>query len=507
MYRNYEKRVKDFILDMADPNSKIVIKDISKRINLSREKLMSETGEKKPFIFKGYKNEIDRIKDSIKNNKYLFNSMDYKKSEKFKKTKSLSFIKNGINNLTNNTNRKKIDYFSIKKKSTNNKKYINNNKSNNIYYNSSSDLFNKNKDLVHPFISNTEKKNPKKNDIILQPITKFNPRKELEMLYDALDKKYLEKNESRMIERQLKNLDLYDSENPEDLLNKFKINIEREKEKSNDIRYAIYSSPIIKEEKAISNKKIWPRINTTNDLYYKQNKNINKPLIKHNNLNKDSQNIIKKNNYKTHFKAAEEIAENKNEDKNLNKTHFLSSFVLRNINKKKHKHNNNKINDSNKDAAKKSNLNYDLNFKNSINKDWECFEDKFNGNKKNKKLEINDESLKLLANMAFKVREDDFFFQNKSDEFNIKEKNIEDNNFIFSNNEEIYDDNSLLIENKIYNKNNQFNLIANKILKICNVYSDKSKFNTNSLKEKNGKTMITKGLSIKQFEKKYGLHS
>ena len=113
--------------------------------------------------------------------------------------------------------------------------------------------------------------------------------------------------------------------------------------------------------------------------------------------------------------------------------------------KKKHKHNNNKINDNNKDAAKKSNLNYDLNFKNSINKDWECFEDKFNGNKKNKKLEINDESLKLLANMAFKVREDDFFFQNKSDEFNIKEKNIEDNNFIFSNNEEIYDDNSLLI--------------------------------------------------------------
>ena len=58
---------------MTNPTSKILVKDITKKINISRKELMNEPNEK-PFIFKGYKNETDRIKDKIKENRSLFNS-------------------------------------------------------------------------------------------------------------------------------------------------------------------------------------------------------------------------------------------------------------------------------------------------------------------------------------------------------------------------------------------------------------------------------------------------
>ena len=47
---------------------------------------------------------------------------------------------------------------------------------------------------------------------------------------------------------------------------------------------------------------------------------------------------------------------------------------------------------------------------------------------------------------------------------------------------------------------------ARLILDECKVHSIKSKFNNSSLKSKNGKTMITKGLSVDQFLKKYNLN-
>ena len=40
---------------------------------------------------------------------------------------------------------------------------------------------------------------------------------------------------------------------------------------------------------------------------------------------------------------------------------------------------------------------------------------------------------------------------------------------------------------------------------MCNVYSNKSKFNNTVHKSKGGKTMITQGMTVGEFEKKYGL--
>ena len=67
----------------------------------------------------------------------------------------------------------------------------------------------------------------------------------------------------------------------------------------------------------------------------------------------------------------------------------------------------------------------------------------------------------------------------------------------------LVDENSVLIDGKILFKDSQFDVIANKVLKICNVYKKKSRNNDNNLKKRNGKLMVTKGLSVEQFEKKY----
>ena len=78
MYKNYENRVKSFILDMINPDNKILINDISEKIETSRSKLMNENPpDKKPFIFKGYTTEKDRIGQKLKKISYLHNFHDY----------------------------------------------------------------------------------------------------------------------------------------------------------------------------------------------------------------------------------------------------------------------------------------------------------------------------------------------------------------------------------------------------------------------------------------------
>ena len=66
------------------------------------------------------------------------------------------------------------------------------------------------------------------------------------------------------------------------------------------------------------------------------------------------------------------------------------------------------------------------------------------------------------------------------------------------------DENNIVIGNEIYNKKNQFNIIANKILGNCKILKHKSKMNDTIIKKINGKLMNNHGLSIDEFEKKFG---
>ena len=62
---------------MAKQENQVKIKDISKKINNTREELMKSYVIKKPFIINGYKSEEERIKNEIYNNRLLFNLPDY----------------------------------------------------------------------------------------------------------------------------------------------------------------------------------------------------------------------------------------------------------------------------------------------------------------------------------------------------------------------------------------------------------------------------------------------
>ena len=90
MYRNYESRVKDFVLDMTNPHSMVEHKDVTEKVTNTRLELMNEQFAKnpekrKPLVFRGYTSEADRIKDTIKNHKYLY----YLPDKTFKKYKNI----------------------------------------------------------------------------------------------------------------------------------------------------------------------------------------------------------------------------------------------------------------------------------------------------------------------------------------------------------------------------------------------------------------------------------
>ena len=70
---------------MTLPNHKIEVKDLSKKGIIFREEVLKGGRNKKPFIFKGYKTEEDRINETIKNNRYLFNYPE-KEDSKISKT-------------------------------------------------------------------------------------------------------------------------------------------------------------------------------------------------------------------------------------------------------------------------------------------------------------------------------------------------------------------------------------------------------------------------------------
>ena len=58
---------------MTEPGHKITVQDVTDKIINTREDMLNKQELQKPFIFKGYTTEKERIKDTIKNNRYIFN--------------------------------------------------------------------------------------------------------------------------------------------------------------------------------------------------------------------------------------------------------------------------------------------------------------------------------------------------------------------------------------------------------------------------------------------------
>jgi len=443
---------------MTSPEHQIIVRDISDKALNAREEILRNGKIKKPFIFKGYTTESDRIKDTIKKNRYLYNISE---SEP---------IKTEINNKT-----KEEDVFDF-------------------------NIQNPSKIMRRAsFVMPPDKlKYILKNDIIIQPQMRFKPRTDLERVYDALNGRYFKNDEKAVLERQLKNIGLYSFDRRKDLVKKVSLlngsdkiildSSDEDEENETKREYEIKPNPIIPEEK--KEEKVKKNIYGDGNVFYVPKNYQYKPWMRNQNLNSEAEFMLKEFHVKTHFKAAEEIAENKIVTKKEEK--------IRNIKRKK------------KIESERRKLKDPFYFEKTHFKEEEKVK-KYVPYLKNKnpykgrnRPTYDLSTLTALSNLAFKVPNELPISLSESKTTFGKKKGKDSESDLHDKNK-LIDENNVLINGEIYYKDSQFDIIADKVLKSCKVYSYKSKHNDSSLKKGQGKTMITRGMSVKQFEEKYNL--
>ena len=391
MYQNYTNRVKSFIFDMINPETKITINDDSKIIEEETKKGINNKTfiQKSPLIFKGYKNEKERIIKTIKNHQYLNGIYDSDGNLRIQTEKNRK-----IKSLKNILERNRQKYFS--------------------------------------------------------PITKIDNNNQ----YSFIDKK----------------INLYQRNNISIILDKFNQSFEKK------LGYNIETKKNQKKGKNNINQ------------YIIKNKNINQmKSIKNDKKIIDNQDTISSYHSKLHFKAAEEMAENQLDKRNK------SLLLLPNIFKKNKLKTKQIFNFSDDNIEK--NKNNDEEFYNSF-----YYKNPFK--EINKKAIYNPNLMKKISKMAFQNDMNCQLLekQNKKDD---KINQTYDKKLGKSLN--LKDENEVELDGKFYQKNTQFNLITKKVLQLCHFYSNKSQKNKRSLKVGDGKSMITKGMSVNNFMKKYKL--
>ena len=528
---------------MRNPDYKIVIKDISTKITNPREELLKNTKLKKPFIFKGYKSEADRIKDVVHNNRLLYNLPDYPdiQSERINKNKSQNQKNDIIYDFninvprklkTINSNDNLNDLINKDKEKNNNilltKKAENDLNSNNNTKTSFLNLKNNYSSLRK--LSETEKNKYNdliKKNLICQPQMRFTARTDLERVFDILILKHLRENDRYIIEKQLNKVDLLKFKRPKELLN---LQIKKDKKeedenKTEEKKYNVLPNPIIEEQKReIEKMKKENLLYGNKNLYYEPNNNNKKLWARKENLNNEARKILSEYHYKTHFKATEEAQFNikkKCDTSNNNENEVNACLMIPNIFNTENNELNNSRNIKRKSLKKvksknKSYLDYldyseidkkkdifnfgeDLYKENEIGiqiKDYNELTKQYHNNPifDNIVKKPNPNSMKALSEIAFKKLEKPHESENEE-----KSENNEENSTNRLN--EKY------LENKKKNKvDENIHDTAKLILGECNIYSSKSKFNNSFLKSRAGKTMITKGLSVNDFLKKYSLN-
>lgn len=456
-YKNYTNRVKNFVIEMINPETQIVINDDSKIIDDTTKKRLYNYEifvQKRPLVFRSYKSEKERILDHIKNNQYL-NGIYDSNGEKINEIKKEDKSKNKLN--TNEI--KRNIYISL---SPDNKSNINNTLNTLIQSNDKS-------------ISLSQKN---KIDKIFNKIfpNKSQGINNLKRLYCSLNEKNTSLRNKNILRKittlsKEKKFNFSDSFDYKRMINIFEKRLGNKTEKIKKINF---------------NK-------SKNNISQHTSKNKNRDKRKSNkNDSKISNNSSFNNSYhsKLHFKAAEEIAENKYDKKNK----YL--LLLPNLLKKPRPIKNKEflISDSKEDIKN--------------DEEEEIFFDSFYYKNPYKDLtksqKYNPNLMKQLSKMAFEndnnlkmFKIDNKIDNNINQTFNGRMKRIK--------NKMLKDEDEVEIDGEIFVKTNQFNLITKKILHKCHLYSNKSIKNRNSLKIGTGKNMMTKGLSVNNFMKKYKL--
>lgn len=367
----------------------------------------------------------------------------------------------------------------------------------NINYNKTDNIYNykisNNEDIMPPIPIFPGEKNENK-DFYLQPVMKFQPRTEFERIYDTINSYKYGSIDKNLINEHLKTLGFLTVQNTKNNNNENEYSLLKEKFKVSPQTLSYLIKEKERLEKEIKTPEIVELLTNITDII-----KINKEMIHEQELPKESSivknlkkhnhkklNIAKKkiiNNYlaknilsdyqkKTHFKALLNCSLNleKNNEKykslSKGKTHYKN---FRNISDDK----NNELNKYKYNIFKK-------NVQNTCIKP-------FHSQKKYPKEDM--EYLKKLCTLTQHEN-----FKSKSDKYKSQIEDGEEENKYLKHT------NTVLINGVTYNKKD-IHTISKVVLKECNYI--KNYFN----KEKSGagKTMITRGLSVNEFTKKYGL--
>jgi hypothetical protein len=470
MYRNYEKRVKDFVIDMTNPESIIEHKDITEKVINTRAELINERfadnpEKNKPLVFRGYISEADRIKDVIKQNKYLYYLPDYEKIKQEKKRlKALSQDNNASKTIDQNNINRVL-----------NSKYTINNDADRFSINNPENI--------------NASKSSKKNTIF-QPTMRYKPRTDLERVYDILNGYNYNQASRDIIERQLKSINLYDYK-------KNSIN-EGGKEESRILKRPRFLSKSL--QRKTKKRKNVNSLYKMNHVYYNPDKSSYKPWQRREDLNTEAYGFLSSYHYKTHFKAAEEIAESDYKTNNKGNNNLNSVFLLPNLLPKYYKPRSIKTENNMEEREDPFKFGED-NSSSENSEDYEDFDKNYNPIIHKPKTVGDPKTMENLTKIAFRQKKGtgQMDFKNEQEEQKIVRKIKKTGNKNYT------EDNNVIINNKLYYKNTQFDQISHKILEMCNIYSPKSKFNNTVHKSKGGKTMITKGMTVGEFEKKYNI--
>ena len=512
LINGYENRVKEFISKMID--NPIVIRNLKEKQMTTREELYTKSSnkiiDKKGFVFKSYRSDKERINEIVKDKEFIENILS-KNSEKLKKQElaqklkqinyfqpSMRFKKRtGLEQIYDlfkkkehlNTEQKVLynelvkmglihqNYIQYKQddaESENNKHLERNfNSTDNIFYkkntyyllnNDSLSNEEKYKKLLHDKIL-TERKNMLiKRKAILHfgnKIKKIKNEKSGKTNDENYQKTHFKAMENialfkaSTIDRKLFKVSSY-----EDLMQQHNI------KESNKIFYKTITSNFKKSEKKI-------KINFKNTHQKKKSKKaIN---INLNDINNTDQISVKienniNNNDDIHYNENFDIIKC-NEYSNKRKKEFDEEKILKDL-------------ELTREIMNTNPLLFQLYFRNyKINADMIS-----NKNKKIIKNSFSLDKLKTVKKIAF---------TNTNKRVNDLSSSKEIDNYY----ELLKREDKVLIDGKLYPKSDP-DIIAKKVLKKCN-WSNYEKKHKNE--EGRGKLMFTNGLTVKEFEMKYGL--
>ena len=368
------------------------------------------------------------------------------------------------------------------------------------------ELYDEKNNFIPNRSASTQKK--KKKEIIYeQPKMRFKPRTEFERIVDSINEYNYNKINSELIRKQLKNMDLH--------YVKKKILKENQSNLSSSLSETSSSYDDIRVKPETKNTS--DNINTSKMNFYKS-----KSVLIDNSVAKQ---LMREYHYKTHFKAAAALAskycdENTKREKErmFRETKSLFSKKVYGPKKKKNYYDSqnnsallsgynsllnqfaNKfpLNEENFDLVQANPLLYNLSFTHLHNDDKDNDSSKATTNRESKlqylrKL-IYSSSDSLFGDRAKKVKFTQMTTRTKHNDDNDSQSQAVDLNkedLIWVNNEMI--------------PLSQIDLIAKKVLKNCNYVREKS-INNNGMRRKgDGKLMVTSGLTVSEFKKRYQL--